>query len=193
MKKPKRKKIVSDHELIKNYLKTNNPEKFRILYNKHKDYVIKIVKPFAKEKNLIKDYSQDVWNKLVMNLHKFKGTEFRAWLATMTRNHCIDRIRKSKTKPPPLYIPNLINSIECDGHNVSHIKEREKILDFIMEEIEKFHPTQRDVVKLRLQGKDYEEISKILNKPIGTCQPAFKTALEKLKKIVIPKFNETIE
>lgn len=193
MKKLRKKKIVNDHELIRDYLETNNPEKFKALYIRHKDFVLKIVKGFIKEKNLVKDYSQDVWNKIFTNLDKFKGTNFKAWVTITTKNYCIDRIRRSKTKPPPLFIPEIINSIECDGYDTSEMKEREIILDFIMEEIKKFHPTQRDVVTLRLQGKDYDEISRLLDKPIGTCQPAFKSALEKLKQIVIPKFNETIE
>ena len=181
MKKPKEKKVVNDFDLIQDYLKTKDSTQFKILYSRHNNFIVNLIKSFIKDKSLIKDYCQDVWIVLLSKLEKFDGRNFRGWLRIMTKNHCIDKFRKNKRYPLPVQLPEYKLSI-ADDFDLIEIKDEERRIQRAINEIDKLQNTQKDVVKLRMLGKKYDEISIMLNKSKGTCQPAYKLAIKKLRK-----------
>lgn len=181
MKRLKEKKVINDFDLIQDYLKTKDSTQFKILYNRHNSFIINLIKSFTKDKTLIKDYSQDIWIVLLSKLEKFDGENFRGWLRIMTKNHCIDKFRKNKRYPPPIELPEFKLSI-VDDFDLIEIKDEERRIQHVFNEIDKLQDTQKNVVKLRILGKKYDEISVMLNKSKGTCQPAYKLAIKKLRK-----------
>ncbi|MBQ90760.1 MAG: hypothetical protein CL441_04960 [Acidimicrobiaceae bacterium] len=46
------------------------------------------------------DAAQEVFVRVYQQLGSYQGDGFMAWLLRITRNHCIDQIRRRKARPP---------------------------------------------------------------------------------------------
>jgi RNA polymerase sigma factor (sigma-70 family) len=114
---------------------------------------------------------------------------FSTWLYKIAFNNCIDTIRKKKLKTLPLDKPirlregEVHHEIRDDTHSPEGrylFSEKQKL---IQDTIDTLSPKYRKVIILRHQEeKSYEEISQILNIPIGTVKARIFRARELLKK-----------
>lgn len=176
-------KSLTDLELVRKYVETNNDVYFNVLYNKYKKLVIHEIRKYTKDPNDIDELSQEVWTSALCSFHRYSGDGMQYWLCTISRNKFMDKMRKLKRKP--IVYCNEFYDLECDGYDLSEIKEKERMIDKMIACTDTLEGTQRIVVKLRLLGKKYVDISRITSIPIGTCQPANKIAVRKLRKLLI--------
>lgn len=113
---------------------------------------------------------------------------FSTWLYKIAYNNCIDSIRKRKLKTLPLDRPIQ----HADGESAQDIRDDstspEKDYLFaekrqhIQNAIDGLAPIYREVIRLRHQEeRSYEEISELLNLPIGTVKARIFRAREELK------------
>jgi RNA polymerase sigma-70 factor (ECF subfamily) len=111
---------------------------------------------------------------------------FSTWLHTIGSNRAIDFVRNRNKRPSPINNPTsteediMTPSIESDlsaEDNMIRLETNEIIAD-VISELKPFH---RSLIDMRyFKNMSYEEISKKLNKPIGTI----KTGLFRARKIL---------
>ena len=111
---------------------------------------------------------------------------FSTWLHTIGSNRAIDFVRNRNKQPSPINNPTsteediMTPSIESDlsaEDNMIKLETNEIIAD-VISELKPFH---RSLIDMRyFKNMSYEEISKKLNKPIGTI----KTGLFRARKIL---------
>jgi RNA polymerase sigma-70 factor (ECF subfamily) len=111
---------------------------------------------------------------------------FSTWLHTIGSNRAIDFVRNRNKRPSPINNPTsteediMTPSIESDlsaEDNMIRL-ETNDIIANIISELKPFH---RSLINMRyFKNMSYEEISKKLNKPIGTI----KTGLFRARKIL---------
>jgi RNA polymerase sigma-70 factor (ECF subfamily) len=111
---------------------------------------------------------------------------FSTWLHTIGSNRAIDFVRNRNKQPSPINNPTsteediMTPSIESDlsaEDNMIRLETNEIIAD-VISELKPFH---RSLIDMRyFKNMSYEEISKKLNKPIGTI----KTGLFRARKIL---------
>lgn len=108
-----------------------------------------------------------------------------ALATTMTRNYCIDQIRKNKLiyqEEPEAVVMNLIN--EPSPHESMVIKESDKIIRDI---IEKLPEGSRVLIRLHdLDGKSYEEIAEMTGQNINTL----RVNISRARKYIRDEFNK---
>jgi len=139
---------------------------------------------------------QEIFIKTYKNLNDFDTSlKFSSWIYRIAHNEVISHIQKIKTIP--------FSSLGQEGINEEQESLAEKIAtdtdierefdkkimrDHITSALGALDKKYRDVLILRfLEEKDYEEISDILQKPIGTVSVLIKRAKEKFKNIVVEK------
>jgi len=119
------------------------------------------------------DVTQEVLIRLWRGGHKVAPERIGAWLLQVTRNACIDLIRKRKRDGAVL--------CDSDPNGVEHLRETspgpERLLsasrlgENIRRALEKLSEPHRSVVILReIQGLSYQEISDVLEMPLNNVR-----------------------
>lgn len=179
---------LSDSELITQYLQGSG-KALDTLVSRHFKAVFFFAKTYVKNDAEAEDITQEVFVKTWKNLNKFKHEKkFKTWLLQITKNTCIDFLRKQK---------NFIASETLDEQQMAENLER--IIDkaplpeelFVaaefslkLEEVLSRLPiSYKTVVVLHLHNDlTFQEISEILNEPINTVKSRYRRALINIKQ-----------
>jgi len=102
------------------------------------------------------------------------------WMMNITRNACIDQIRKNDRRPQ-------IQDVETHVYKVDAVHQSNLPVDHIglEKELEKLRPEDRKVLELAyFQGFTQGEIAKKLNVPLGTVKTRARKAISELKRFL---------
>ena len=149
---------LPDAELLLQFRSTGSLSVLGDLYNRYMDLVYGVCLKYLKEPEEAQDAVMAIFEELVVKLRQHQVENFKSWLYTVAKNHCLMKWRQQK-KMPTVKIPEEFMQSAEDGH-LKDVLDREdhfKQLDHCME---KLAESQRQVIELfYLQGKCYNEIS----------------------------------
>ena len=146
------------------------------------------------------DMAQDVFCAAYTSMGKFEHkSKFSTWLYRVAVNLCINRLDMLKRRK--YYDTGSIVAGGDGGEYEIQIRDKSRGADeelesaetrrMIMEALEGFDAESRNVVILRdMQGLEYEEISSLLDLPLGSVKSKLNRAREKLKEIIIKRSGE---
>lgn len=179
-----------DKKLVKDYLK-GDENAFEKLVAKHLKPIYNFVYRLCGNPEESRDITQEVFFRVWKNIKKFdpKNT-WNTWIYSIARNATIDYLRKKKT----LVFSDLDNE-EMDESFANSIPDQMLLPDEIFEQKElgqkienalmKISFDYRTVVVLHLkEGLTFEEISKVLKKPMNTVKSQYRRALSLLRDLL---------
>ena len=149
------------------------------------------------------DCTQEPFIKVWKNLDKYdSGQNFRAWIFTIARNTVTDSLRKKFTIPfSNLSFKGGMGAGSSSGHDGTHapaIEESFADTEPVPEELiakledaelltkllETLSPDYKAVLLLHYQEElTFDEIGKVLGKPLNTVKSWHRRALEELRKL----------
>ncbi|WP_046745231.1 RNA polymerase sigma factor [Kordia zhangzhouensis] len=95
----KEKRLLSDEELIKRIVETNDPSLFGILYDRYGKKIYNKCYSFAEDSDEAQDLTQDIFLKLFVQLHKYQGrSKFSTWLYSFTYNFLVNYKKRETGK-----------------------------------------------------------------------------------------------
>jgi RNA polymerase sigma-70 factor (ECF subfamily) len=124
------------------------------------DLVYGVCLKYLKQAENAQDSTIAIFEELVVKLQKHEVENFRAWLYTLAKNHCLMRLRSEKKSPVVNYDVTLVQSEENVHLNGELDKEENfRKLDYCMGQLQE---EQRKMIGLfYLQGKCYNEIAEL--------------------------------
>lgn len=135
----------------------------------------------------VEDLLQEVFIKVYQNLNDFDANlKFSSWIYRIAHNETISNYRKLKSKPASVSYsddPVLANQL---ASKINFVKEIEKEYDAVVirQVLAKMDKKYKEVLILKfLEEKDYNEISDILQKPIGTVGAMINRGKKQFKEI----------
>jgi len=140
---------------------------------------------FLSNKEDAEDAVQEIFLKLWKMRDKLSDyRNIQAFTITVTRNHCLDRLRKKKMD---YIIDNGNDDIRTSDMNFETRMENSEKFRIILEIIETLPENYRSVIQLRdIEGYEYEELAEKLDLDIGnlrvTLSRARKMVRDKIKK-----------
>lgn len=84
----------TDLEIISLYKRTLNKELIGVLYKRYMALVYGVCLKYLKERELAKDMTMQVFEKLLENLQNQDVTNFKSWLYVLSKNECLMSLRK---------------------------------------------------------------------------------------------------
>ena len=178
----------NDTELISKAI-DGDQDAYAKLLKKYKGAIYSLIYKMVRNKQDTEDLVQEAFIKAFQSLSSFNDEyAFSTWLFKIATNNCIDYLRKQKLKTlsidkpidaedGDLYI-ELVDKKEDPEKGLLNREKKSKI-DIA---IESLPPIYRYTIILRhKEDKSYEEISQILNIPIGTVKARIFRAREMLK------------
>ncbi|MCX6799988.1 MAG: RNA polymerase sigma factor [Candidatus Falkowbacteria bacterium] len=175
---------ISDEELV--ILTLKNQDYFLFLINRYKTKLFNYVRRITNiDPEDAEDVLQDVFIKIYLNLNDFDhGYKFSTWAYSITRNQVISNFRKLKVRPEgnSISIDDKIANRIAGSMNIEKDVDSAYLKVAICKILEKLKPKYSEVLMLKyLEEKDYEEISDIIKKPIGTVGSLINRAKKEFK------------
>ena len=186
-------KGLRDLKLIKRALDQGDTTAYNELMKLYRDPLYFMLLEKVGDKELAKDLTIEALGKAFKKLHMYTPNyTFSTWLFTVARNNCIDYLRKNKIKTTSIDQFTIDNDgnknkidIQSDELNPEGILIRKQKIAILRQVVDKLKPKYRELVKLRyFKEMSYEEISTLLQVPIGTVKAQLYRSREQLFQIV---------
>jgi RNA polymerase sigma-70 factor, ECF subfamily len=125
------------------------------------------------------DATQDAFISAFRSIRKYRGGSFRAWLLRIVTNACYDELRRQKRRPttPLEPLDDAGDEIESPAwiadpqETPEEAMERSELGSALQNCIEKLPVDFKTVLYLvDVQGLDYNEVSVVIDKPLGTVK-----------------------
>lgn len=155
-------------------MKKLNVEKF---VKKYADLVYRVAFTILKNKENAEDVFQDVFMKLCTgNISFFSEEHEKAWIIKVTKNQCLDFLKRSSNKPK-------------DELNENLVVENKDDKGYILEEVMKLPEKFRILIYLfYFEGYKISEIASILDENESTLKSRLVKARELLKERLKEEF-----
>ena len=186
-------KGLRDLKLIKRALDQGDTSAYNELMKLYRDPLYFMLLEKVGDQELAKDLTIEALGKAFKKLHMYTPNyTFSTWLFTVARNNCIDYLRKNKIKTTSIDQFTIDNDgkknkidLPSDELNPEGILIRKQKIAILRQVVDKLKPKYRELVKLRyFKEMSYEEISTLLQIPIGTVKAQLFRSREQLFQIV---------
>lgn len=169
---------LSDKELIELWKNEACIYSIPILYERYAHLVLGSCLKYLKQFENAEDLTMQIFESLGEKLVKHQIEHFKSWLYQVTRNECLQVLRK---KSPHMQTEIDMLSIS-ENDTIEEIELTEIKLTQLEKAIEQLKPEQRKCVELfYLKDKSYQEVSEILALPIKTVKSAIQNGKRNLK------------
>lgn len=165
------------------------------LLNRYKNGIYNLIFQMIKNQEETRDLVQETFIKAFNSLDSYNCKyAFSTWLYKIAYNHSIDAIRKNKLKTLPLDRPiqlkegTVKQQIRDESQSPEKkllFKEKQQLLHEVIESLPERY--SRPIILRHSEERSYEEISQILNIPIGTVKARIFRAREMIKKKMLEK------
>lgn len=176
----------SDEDLIKRF-QDGDLYAFDLLVQRYKNRLMNFIYRFLGNAEEAEDVVQETFLRLYRNRHAYKRiAKFSTWIYTIAGNLAKTELRKRKRRK--------LVSLSDIGHNEKDYEVADLALnpeseadgtlkeEKIQKAIEKLSPRFRQVIILReIEELSYEEISTIINAPLGTVKSRVNRARHALQ------------
>jgi RNA polymerase sigma factor (sigma-70 family) len=148
----------TDSELVSAYKRSADIRILGELFQRYMELVYGVCLKYLKQPENAQDSVISIFEELVTKLQKHEVDNFKSWLYTLAKNHCLMRLRSEKKQPFISFDVELMQSEENVHLNGELEKEENfKKLDYCLGQLQE---EQRTVIELfYLQGKCYNEIA----------------------------------
>ena len=171
---------LSDLELITLYKQSEDQQVLATLYQRYSDLVFGVCLKYLKNVDDAMDAGIDIYEQLVKKVAKHEIENFKGWLHTLSRNHCLMKFRSEKNKRI-VELPEDLMQIEEAVHLNSEMGKETQIKE-LEGCIERLNIDQRKVVELfYIQEKCYNEIVEETGIPWNTVRSQIQNARRNLK------------
>lgn len=149
--------IKSDLELIELYKKTKKPRYVGELFKRHSSFIFGICLKYMKQAQLAEDEAMNVFEKLMKVLPKYEILNFKSWLGTLTRNHCLSLLSKNTLSTTSIDALEGLQIMESDD---STSLEKETMLILLEKGLELLSFEQKKCIEMFfLQKLSYKDIA----------------------------------
>jgi RNA polymerase sigma-70 factor (ECF subfamily) len=179
-----------DRGLVKR-LKSRDGQAMVLLYDKYGSLVYSVIFRAVADKGTAEDLAQETFLRIWSRIHTFDEEKGRlqSWLVTVARNRAFDYLRSTRNQSVQTAAP--LEELERAGCFANSENPNDDPIDRLAKEkavsqaLESLTKEQREVIELtHFEGMTQTEISKKLQKPLGTVKSLVKSALKNLRAAV---------
>ena len=183
---------LSDEDLVKAIVSSNDTLLFEILYDRYSKMVYNKCRGFSKSDDEAQDLTQDIFLKLFVKLSTFKGkSKFSTWLYAFTYNHCVNYVNRNTAKKiekqsvDATHIEDSGYRIDANDDDINQLK-----VEKLKEALELISPEEKMILMLKYQDLlSIKDLTGILN--IG--ESAVKMRIKRAKEKLINVYNHKLK
>ena len=151
---------ISDSELLAKFYEDHDNEWLGILLQRYTMLLLGVSMKYLKNEEEAKDCVQQVFLKVINELHKYKVEYFKSWIYMIAKNHCLMQLR-DKGKYTAEINEKLIGAADETEEKDKFI-EKDRVLTNMAQALQQLNKEQQLCVTLfYLEKKSYHEITEI--------------------------------
>src|SRR6476620_8816012 len=149
---------LPDKELVNVFRTSRNMEVLAVLFQRYMDLLYGVCLKYLKQPETAKDAVMQIFEELVAKLPKHEVDNFKSWLYTLAKNHCLMQLRTPKNlKTTEFKVESM--QLEEEAH-LNGIQLKEENLQKLERCLQTLSTEQKKAVELfYLQNKCYKEIA----------------------------------
>lgn len=184
-----------DFELMERFRRGDRAA-LEALVDRHHASLVRYFHLQSRSRETAEDLAQEVWIRVIRHRDDYRPTaKFTTYIFSIARNLWIDRYRSHKAAPPTVSADRVVGGEE-DGPALSALLPSKEAEPFerasvqeeaqrIREAIERLPEGLREVFELgEIQGLKYQDVSEIMDIPVGTVKSRMHAAVHKIREIL---------
>ena len=150
---------ITDPELLEKFYADHNNVWLGILLQRYTLLLLGVCMKYLKNQEEAKDGVQQIFLKVIQELHKYKVDYFKSWLYMVAKNHCLMKLREKQGKAMVEINERLTIKPE-EETNLQSLIENDHTLELLEASLKELNVEQQQCVTLfYLQKKSYQEVS----------------------------------
>lgn len=150
---------ISDQQLLDKFYSDHNNEWLGILLQRYTLLLLGVCMKYLKNEDEAKDSVQQVFLKVIQELHKYKVEYFKSWLYMVAKNYCLMKLRDRQGKIPAELTDRVAATPEEETDRQA-LLQNDHTLDLLQDGLKELNNEQQQCVTLfYLQKKSYQEIT----------------------------------
>lgn len=182
-------KALDDNDLIV-IVKTQNAAAYGEIFFRYQRKLLVYIYHLVGNMEEAEDILQNVFSKTYKNLDNFDiSRKFSSWIYRIAHNESVNCLKR-KSKRYTISWDEVLTSKDklesaSNDERPEEMMEHKEITKKIDSAIERLSPEYREILKMRyFKEYSYEDISKILKKPVNTVGTIINRAKKKLQEVV---------
>ena len=149
----------TDQELLEQFYTDHDNEWLGILLQRYTLLLLGVCMKYLKNEEEAKDSVQQVFLKVIQELHKYKVEYFKSWLYMVAKNHCLMKLREKQGKFTAEINDRQMAQPEEETDRQA-LLENDHALELMELALKELNTEQQQCVTLfYLQKKSYQQIS----------------------------------
>jgi RNA polymerase sigma factor (sigma-70 family) len=149
----------TDQELLQRFYTGHDNEWLGVLLQRYTLLLLGVCMKYLKNEEEAKDSVQQVFLKVIQELHKYKVDYFKSWLYMVVKNHCLMKLREKQGKFTAEINDRIIAQPDEETDRQG-LMENDHALELMEVSLKELHQEQQQCVTLfYLQKKSYQQIS----------------------------------
>ncbi len=183
---------IGDNELLQRYLQTRNNEWLGILLQRYTLLLLGVCMKYLKDENEAQDAVQQVFLKVIQEVHKYKIDYFKSWLYMVTKNHCLTALRDKRGRIRETLTENHHSTLPYETDDGTELSAQVSP-EMLNETLDQLSEEQKQCVHLfYLQKKSYAEISGVTGFSLMQVKSYIQNGKRNLKVNLEKKLNQAV-
>lgn len=181
---------ITDQELLERFYKDHNNEWLGILLQRYTLLLLGVCMKYLKNEEEAKDSVQQVFLKVIQELHKYRVEYFKSWLYMVAKNYCLMKIRERQGKYT-VEITERTSGTEDEGTDLQALYQNEMTLNLMNDSLKELNHEQRQCVTLfYLEKKSYQQVSEATGYSMLQVKSYIQNGKRNLKILIEKKMKE---
>ena len=132
-----------------------------ILLQRYTLLLLGVCMKYLQDEDEARDAVQQVFLKVIQELHKYKVDYFKSWLYMVAKNHCLMKLREKNGKAP-VSLTEKAELLQDTGTDTRELLQNDLTLNLMEESLQELNEEQKQCVTLfYLEKKSYQEVAEI--------------------------------
>ena len=179
---------ASDQDMLNQFQWNGDPHILITLYDRYIELVYGVALKYLQDEDLCKDVVMDIYVHISEKLKSQEVSNFKSWIHVVTKNHCLEILRKRKRRKTDLISHESVQNLNIQHHDISfEIMEENTVLKNCMRILS---PKQKVcIAEFYYEEKTYKAIAIDLELTINSVRSFIQNGRRKLKKCLEKKMT----
>jgi RNA polymerase sigma-70 factor (ECF subfamily) len=185
----------TDAQLLHRFQQSGRADDLLLLYERHAELIYALALRYLGSPQRAEDAGMEIWAVLMDKLPKHEVSNFRSWLQTTVRNHCLMQLRREKRDPLWQSDDALVQSDRLRHQSSGPDDQTAPDTRPLYHCLKQLKEEQRQCVRLFYlqEGESYQSIAEQLNLSVGSVRSHLQNGRRNLKICLDGQANQATE
>ena len=181
---------LTDEQLVARFKEQGDRSALGVLYKRYAHLVLGLCLDYLKQREDAKDAVMDIFAKLTTKLPDQEVRHFRPWLFFVSRNHCLDLLRKRVKEAPEEFSHHLF----VDLPDEDRLNDEDEKIEMLSDAMSELKDHQRICITgFYLRGESYDQLAERTGFTVKQVKSYLQNGRRNLKNILVKWQHERSE